>query len=123
MSLCKIIFFQNQSSQLDVGAQLIITRRIPRGGRRRGGVAVAVQGKWPDGGENPPHGEDLAPCMCALFHSELVLLCPSNFDCLLSCLILYIFVIPNQKWTDGGQNPLHPHSLTVALCALLHLEP
>ena len=65
---------------MDVGGQLIITRRIPRGGRRRGGVAVAVQGKWPDGGKNPPHGEDLTPCMCALLQLELVLF-HLNFIC------------------------------------------
>ena len=98
-----------------MGGQLIITRRIPRGGRRRGGVAVAVQGKWPDGGKNPPHGEDLTPtsiCPVCLIAFGPGVVMPIEFcliDCLLSCLILYIFVIPDQKWPDGGKNPPYPH--------------
>ena len=55
-----------------------------------------MQGKWPDGGENPPHGEDLTPCMCALLHLELVLSFEFHlFDCFSFVSILYIIVFPN----------------------------
>ena len=40
-------------------------------------------------------------------------------DCLLSCLILYIFIIPNQKWIDGVENLPHGENLTPALYVCL----
>ena len=99
MLLCKI-FFSGSIVSGGLGcAQLIITRRIPGGGE--GGAEEELQSQCRESGQMAARilltvRTSICPVCLIAFGPGVVM--PIEFcltDCLLSCLILYIFVIPN----------------------------